>query len=118
MKPPLANLVNSIILLTVGSWGYAASGYQYITALIAPVFGLLFLGLHHGLVRERRYAVYPIIGLTLLLLIALVRPLTRELGQQDYAGVARVALMMFSCMVASVRYFQHFVYDEAGNIKL
>lgn len=118
MKPPVANLANSIILLAFGSWGYAASGYQYVTALIAPGFGLLFLVLHYGLVRQHRYAVYTIIGLTLLLLIALVRPLTRELSQNDYAGVARVAVMMFSCMVATVRYFQHFVYDEAGNIKL
>lgn len=118
MKPPVANLVNSAILVVLGGWGFAASGYQYVTALIAPVFGLVFLGLHAGLVRERRYAVYPIIGLTLLLLIALVRPLTRELSQGDYAGVARVAVMMFSCMVATVRYFQHFVYDEEGNIKL
>ncbi|MGB0863003.1 MAG: hypothetical protein ACPG19_01190 [Saprospiraceae bacterium] len=110
MEPVKANLVNSTILIILGFWGFAASGWNSTTALIAPCLGVLCLVLTPLFKKQNKTSIYIIIGSTLMLLIALLRPLTRELGQGDYEGVLRVAVMMFSCMVASAIYFRNFLY--------
>lgn len=112
MEPFKANLINSTILIILGFWGFAASGWDSTTALIAPSLGLLCLILTPFFKKENKIAVYIVMGSTLMLLIALLRPLTRELGQNDYEGVIRVAVMMFGCMVASVTYFRKFLYNS------
>ena len=116
MSPQRANLINSLVLLIIGLWGFGASGWGSTTALIAPSFGVLFLILMPFFNKGNKTVIYAVMVLTLILMIALLRPLTREMGQNDYQGVLRVATMMFSCITTTVVYYRNFLYG--GDINL
>ena len=43
MKPYIANLVNALVLIVMGTWGYLSSENPSGTALIPVGFGIIFL---------------------------------------------------------------------------
>jgi exosortase/archaeosortase len=73
MKAAQANLLNAIILLAVGLYGYfivlTPEKTHAITALIPAAFGLLFLVFQKGVATENKVIAHMVVVLTLLLLI-------------------------------------------------
>jgi hypothetical protein len=73
MKAAQANLLNAIVLLVAGLYGYfmllTPEGTHAITALIPAAFGLLFLVLQKGVAAENKIIAHVVVVLTLLLLI-------------------------------------------------
>ena len=106
MKPFQANLINAVILIGLGLWGYFGSETPSPTALIAPAFGVLLLLMTPGLRKENKIIAHIVVVLTLLLLIALVKPLT---GDGDQLAKMRVGVMMFSCLVATAVFIKSFI---------
>jgi len=105
--PSNITLINGLILLTMGLWGYFTTSAS--TALIAPAFGLLFLVLYPLFKKGNKAVVHIVVLLTFLLIIALFRPFSKAMGSGDAVSIFRVALMMFSCVAAFIIYIKSFV---------
>lgn len=73
MKAASANLLNALVLITAGVYGYffikGANGEQSLTALIPAAFGLLFLLLHKGVASANKIIAHIVVVLTLALLV-------------------------------------------------
>jgi len=72
MKAATANLLNAVILIAAGLYGYflvpATTGTQSPTALIPAAFGILFLLLHKGVASANKVVAHIVVILTLVLL--------------------------------------------------
>ncbi|MDH3648900.1 MAG: hypothetical protein OEQ53_04410 [Saprospiraceae bacterium] len=109
MKPYLANLLTAVVAIAMSLWAYLGSDDPSMTALIPAAFGLIFLALAPAFKKENRIVVHVIVVLTLLLFIALFRPLSGVLAKQDTIGILRVGLMMVVAFVAMVVYVKSFI---------
>jgi hypothetical protein len=73
MKAASANLLNAIVLIAAGLYGYfgvaAADGSHSLTALIPAAFGLLFLVFQKGVVSANKVISHVVVVLTLVLLV-------------------------------------------------
>ena len=73
MKAAGANLLNALVLIGAGLYGYfgitAADGTHSLTALIPAAFGLLFLIMHKGVARGNKAIAHIVVVLTLILLV-------------------------------------------------
>jgi hypothetical protein len=73
MKAAQANLINAIVLLAAGLYGYfmilTPEGTHAITALIPAAFGVIFLILQKGVATENKIIAHVVVLLTLVLLI-------------------------------------------------
>ena len=73
MKAPTANLINAIILIAAGLYGYfvilTPEGTHAPTALIPAAFGLLFLIFQKGVANHNKIISHVVVVLTLVLLI-------------------------------------------------
>jgi hypothetical protein len=72
MKPAQANLLNALVLLASGLYGYfvilTPEGSRAPTALIPAAFGLLFLILQKGVATSNKIISHIVVMLTALLL--------------------------------------------------
>lgn len=111
MKPYVANLFNAAILIIMGLWGYLSSepDVRSMTALIAPAFGLIFLVCTPLLKKENKAVAHIVVLLTLLIIIALIKPLTSNISSGDNMGILRIGLMMASSIYAMVTFIQSFI---------
>ncbi len=87
MKPHVTNLVNSIVLIAMGLWGYLSSETPSPTALI-PVVAVV---------------------LTLFILIALSMPFKGAMGRGDNLAMGRIGLMMLTGLIALVSFIISFI---------
>jgi exosortase/archaeosortase len=106
MKAKQANLLNAIILLAAGLYGYfmilTPEGTHAITALIPAAFGLLFLVFQKGVATENKIIAHVVVVLTLVLLIICVMRFLKieDWGAKKYLFLAcivsnAVALVAF-----------------------
>jgi hypothetical protein len=100
MKAAQANLLNAIILLAAGLYGYimilTPEGTHAITALIPAAFGLLFLVLQKGVATENKIIAHVVVVLTLVLLIICIM---RFLKIEDWGAKKYLFL---ACIVSNV----------------
>lgn len=109
MKPYLANLINAVILIGMGLWGYFVSDGTSFTPLIAPAFGLIFLICTPMMKKENKVVAHIVVLLTLLIIIGLIKPLTSAMGDGDNMAMMRVVTMIFSSIVAMVVFVKSFI---------
>lgn len=102
-----ANTINAVVLMMVGLWGYFSSG-QAPTALIPVGFGVVLMALASGVKKENKVLAHIAVVLTLLIIIALIKPLTSQIGKGDALGILRIALMMGSSIFAMVFFMKSF----------
>ena len=114
MKPYLASLLNAIILIAIGLWGYLGSETPSYTALIPVGAGIILILLNKGVMKENKVIAHIAVVLTLLILIALIKPLTAGLERSDNMAVIRVIAMMLSTLFA-IRYFVKSFVDARKN---
>jgi hypothetical protein len=109
MKPYFINLLNAIILIVLGCWGYFASDTPSVTALIPVIAGVILVVITPGFKKGNRVLAHIAVTLTLLILLGLIKPLTGSIGRSDTNGIARVLVMMISSLVAMICFIRSFI---------
>lgn len=109
MSAANASLLNALVLIVVGSLGYLLPEEPSKTALIPVVFGVVIGAMNPGVRASNKVVAHVAVGVTLLILIALVTPLRGALGREDTGAVVRVSLMLLSTAVAMVAFVKSFI---------
>lgn len=109
MKPYIMNLITALVLISLTTWAYFTSENPSFTALIPSFFGIVFLALTIPFKRENKVAAHIIVLLTFLLIFALIKPLTAAFGRADDLAIARVVIMMGTCVIAMGVYIKSFI---------
>ena len=102
-----ANTINAAVLMLVGIWGYFATE-QSPTALIPVGFGVVLMALAGGVKKDNKVLAHIAVVLTLLILLALGKPLMSKISDSDTLGILRVVLMMASSIFAMVFFMKSF----------
>lgn len=109
MKPYQITLINALTLIILGLWGYFGSETPSFTALIPVFAGILLLAFVKGMKGSNRIIAHITVILTLIMLIALIKPLSGSLSRNDSASVTRVLIMMFTSAFALAVYIKSFI---------
>ena len=109
MKSYTANLINSIVLVALGLWGYFGSDSPSPTALIPVYAGVVLFVLGFGIKKENKTISHITVVLTLLILISLLKPLTASIGREDQRAMMRVIIMMITSAYAMVAFVKSFI---------
>ncbi len=111
MKAASANLLNAIVLIGAGLYGYfgitASDGTHSLTALIPAAFGLLFLILHKGVASSNKVISHVVVLLTLVLLIMLI---IRFIKVEEWGAVKYIFLAcIISNAIALIAFIMSFI---------
>jgi len=109
MKAAIASLINALVLIGFGLWAYFGSETPSKTALIPVGFGVVILLLYKGIRKEDKIVAHVAVLLTLVILAALIKPLTAAMGRDDGLAVVRVSVMLLSTVVALFFFIKSFV---------
>ena len=109
MKANTVSLINSIVLMSMGLWGYFESDSRPITALIPVIVGVILLLINSGVKKENKIAAHVAVLLTLLIIIGLVKPFLGTLGRGNIVGIFRVSAMIFTSLWAMIIFVQSFI---------
>lgn len=109
MKAHKASLVNALVLIGFGIWAYFGSETPSKTALIPAGFGIVILTLYKGIKKEDKIVAHVAVLLTLIILIALIKPLTASIGRNDAMAILRIVIMMGSTAVALIAFIKSFI---------
>ena len=117
MKPYFINLLNSIVLISLGTWAYFSSDHPSVTALI-PVFGgIILIIITPGFKKGNRVLAHIAVILTFVMLLGLIKPLTGAIGRSDSTGIARVSVMMLTSIIAMGVFIKSFIDARSGTDK-
>jgi cytochrome b len=109
MKPFIFTLVNAITLVVMGLWGYFSSNDPSVTAFIPVAAGVILLLLSPGIRNQNRHVAHAAVILTLILFIALFKPLSGSLSRHDSAATTRILIMMFTSLLSLTFYIRSFI---------
>ncbi len=109
MKAHTASLINAVLLVGLGLWGYFASESPSPTALIPVVFGVILALLNGGVKKENKVIAHIAVLLTLLILFGLIKPLMGVLERGNTMGIVRVGAMLLSTVVALIYFIKSFI---------
>ena len=113
MKAHKASLINSLVLIIFGIWGYIDSEGAAITALIPVALGVVIFLLNKGLKNENKTISHVVVLLTILVLFGLAMPLMRRVGEGDIMGITRGALMMITSILAIYTFVKSFIANRS-----
>ena len=108
MNASKANLLNAAVLIIMGAWGAYATQMASPTALIPVVGGLILLACQKGVTSENKMIAHIAVVVTLLLVLGIVRPFMRALGDDDTMGMLRTGLMLVTGLIAMVYFIKSF----------
>lgn len=100
MNAHVANAVNALVLIIISLWAYLATGMASFTALIPAAFGVVLLACTPGVRSENKLISHIAALLTLIVLIALLRPFSGAINGDDGLSLLRISLMMLSSVLA------------------
>ncbi|OFY17130.1 MAG: hypothetical protein A2X11_01705 [Bacteroidetes bacterium GWE2_42_24] len=109
MHKHTSNLINAIVLVVLGLWGYLASETPSMTALIPVAAGLILAALHKGVSSENKLQAHIAVVLTLLVFIGLIKPLLGGIDRGQAGSIVRVAVMMLTSMVSMICFVKSFI---------
>ena len=110
MKAHVANLIHSVVLVTLSCWGYFGSETPSGTALIPAVIGVLLLLCQGGVKRESKAVAHVAVLLTLLALVGNGGMALRgAIGRDDAEAVARIVVMIATSVFAMVAFVKSFI---------
>ena len=109
MRPYQVNIINAVVLLAVGFWGYFHPEAQRSFALIPVAFGALFLGTTPLFRNGNKIVAYLVSGLTLLLGLALAGFLVEALSYHDTGNSLRLGVMALSSIIATAVYLKTYL---------
>ena len=109
MKASSSSLLNAIILISMGLWGYFESESKAITALIPVIIGTILLLVNKGVKNENKALAHVAVLLTFLILFGLVKPLLGAFERENTYAVIRVLLMIISSLWAMINFIKSFI---------
>ena len=109
MKAHTVSLINALVLIAFGLWAYFGSETPSKTALIPTGFGVVILTLYKGIKKEDKIVAHVAVLLTLVILVALIKPLTAAIGRDDDMAIVRVSVMLLSTVVALFAFIKSFI---------
>jgi len=109
MNSSKANLLNSIILIAVGSWGYFDSDGKSITALIPVIFGVILLLCTNGIKNQNKIIAHIAVLVTLIALLGLTMPLKAAVADGRTLSIIRVAAMLLTGSLAMISFIKSFI---------
>ena len=109
MKASLSSLLNAVILISMGLWGYFESESKAITALIPVIIGTILLLVNKGVKNENKALAHVAVLLTFLILFGLVKPLLGAFERENNYAVIRVLLMIISSLWAMISFIKSFI---------
>ena len=112
MKPYVANLINAVVLITMGVWAYYTSDVvpAPVTALIPVAFGIIFLLATPLFKKQNKVVAHIVVLLTFVLIVALAaKPLQGALADDNPVRLFRVGLMMTTSIVALGVFIKNFI---------
>ncbi len=109
MKPYQINILNAVILIALGLWGYLGSTSPSPTALIPVGFGIIFALVTPSLRKDNKTVAHVVVLLTIILAIALIVPLLGAINRDDAIAVVRTGVMLAGCVAALIIYIRSFI---------
>ena len=109
MKAYTVSLINSLVLVTMGLWGYFESDSRPITALIPVIVGIILVVINNGVKKENKIIAHIAVLLTLIITIGLIKPFLGSLEKANITGTIRVSLMILSSLWAMIACIQSFI---------
>ncbi|CAI8426102.1 MAG: Uncharacterised protein [Flavobacterium sp. SCGC AAA160-P02] len=109
MRAHSANLLNSISLIVMPLWGYLTSENPSVTALIPAIVGVILLLCYTGVKKENKIIAHVAVLLTLIILFALIKPLSGAIDRADNLAIVRVLIMILTTIFALVKFVQSFI---------
>lgn len=109
MKAHTVSLINAIILIALGLWGYLGSETPSITSLIPVIIGGVLLLLNNGIRKENKVIAHIAVVLTLIILVGLLKPLFGAMERSDSPAVGRIIVMITSTALALFFFIKSFV---------
>ena len=106
MKANTASLVNAILLITVGGWGYFESGSP--TSLIPVVIGSVLVLLNNGIKKQNKVIAHIAVLVTLLG-FALIMPLIKAIEDGRTDAALRIIIMLSSSVYAMIFFVKSFI---------
>ena len=100
MNVQKANLLNAVTLFSISLWAYFSSMNPSITSLIPLLFGVMLLSLNNGVLHGLKGQTRAAFVLTLIVAIALIKPLLAAVDADKSIAIFRTSLMMFTSIVA------------------
>lgn len=113
MQPWRANFINGVILAIMGLWAGLTSSSP--TAFIPLAFGIIFLICTPFMRSGNKIVAHIVVILTLMVIIALSKPLMGAIERGSTLGITRLAVMIFSCVVAMVVFVKSFINARKAN---
>ncbi|MDA0568442.1 MAG: hypothetical protein O3A22_02385 [Bacteroidetes bacterium] len=107
MKASFYNILNSIVLISLGLWGYF--DVQAPTALIPVGFGVILLLCTIGLKKENKIIAHVAVLLTLVILVALVGMRLPKSLDSGGVGLFRVIAMIATSVLSMVAFVLSFI---------
>lgn len=109
MKPHIISFLNAIVLVSLGSWAYFTSANPSLTALIPVFAGIILIVITPGFKNGNRVLAHVAVGITFLILIGFIKPLTGAVGRSDNMGIARVSIMIVTSIIAMIFFIMSFI---------
>lgn len=107
MNAATANLINSIVLIAMGVWGYFESGSG--TAFIPVGFGIALLLCTPGVKKENKIIAHIAVLLTLLILLAMLGMRLPKSIATGGMPLVRAVLMIATSVLAMVMFVRSFI---------
>ena len=117
MKVYFVTMVNGFVLILLGLIGYLGSQTPSLTALIPVVAGIFLLYFVKGVKAENGLIAHLAVTLTLVLLIAFVKPLSGAIGRSDTGAIVRVSIMIVSSAVNMIYFILSFIAVRKARAK-
>ena len=107
MKASFYNILNSIVLISLGLWGYF--DVQSPTALIPVFCGVILLLCTTGVKKENKIIAHVAVLLTLFILVALVGMRLPKSLDSGGVGLFRVIAMIATSVLSMVAFVLSFI---------
>ena len=107
MNASTANLINSLVLIAMGAWGYFESGSG--TAFIPVGFGVALLLCTPGVKKENKIIAHVAVLLTLLILLAMLGMRLPKSIESGGMSLVRAVLMIATGILAMVMFVRSFI---------
>ncbi len=110
MKAHTASAINAYTLVVMGLLGFWATKGpdQSPTVWIPVAFGVILLVLNNGIKYQHKVQSHIAVILTLLITIALIKPLQGRIADADTWGIVRVGLELLTSVIAMIFFIKSF----------
>ena len=115
MNATKANLLNSIVLIAVGGWGYLDGDGKSITALIPVIFGVVLLLCYSGIKKQNKVIAHIAVLVTFICLLGLFMPLNGAIERGNDTAVVRVSAMIVSSLTALIFFIKSFIENRKAS---